>query len=164
MSTIQIVGMTLGTILITAYLIWEFREARRDEREVKGAWAEFVARRTGWRLDWARRTLAHVPIVVRADTPPGATLLEDALDPGTLTQWNHLRSLRRSMAACVWPIVLPGSPPRRGEGHRMTISWPGRERDPAILEAAVDLLEALATRPPARVGPGTSFVPYFLRE
>lgn len=108
-------------------------------------------------------TLVRVPIAVPADTPPGATLLEDALEPDARARWHQLRSLRPRAAIEVWPTLLPGRPPRRGEGHRISVGWVGRERDPAVLEAAIGLLLTLAARPPARLGPGTRFVPYYLR-
>jgi hypothetical protein len=199
MGPIQIVGITLGTLLIAAFVIWAIRGARRDEREVNAAWSEFVARHAGWRLNWAdkplwrlqphdpavyamsgpirgvpvevelwardkRWTVVRAPIVVPPGTPPGATISDDALDPGALARWQQFRSLRPRLEASVWPAVIPGPPPRRGEGYRVTVSWPGRERDPAALEAAIELVLALAARPPARFGPGPAVVPHYLRE
>lgn len=109
-------------------------------------------------------TAIHVPIVVPADTPPGAEVPEDAIEPGARKLWAQIRAQRPQAVLHIWPEIVPGTPPRRGPGHRLTVGWKGRESDPALLDVAVVLAVALARRPPARLGPGAKHVPYYLRD
>ena len=109
-------------------------------------------------------TAVRVPIAVPADTPPGATVPEDAVEPAARKLWAQIQAQRGGAVLQVWPEVTPGSPPRRTGGHRLTVGWKGRESEAALLDAAVALAVALARRPPSRLGPGAKYVPYYMRD
>jgi hypothetical protein len=87
-----------------------------------------------------RWTLVSAPIASVGAGP----VLASGLDPEAAGIWAWLRQARQKLALEVWPTA--------GGGHHVIVGWWGLERDPQVLDAAIRLLVAVASRPPETFG------------